>query len=135
VLVNNKTHFGVGIYQFKRKDLKSISEKVWTAIENTLLAAGYNPEIVDEYMRQAGEIHFAKNNNRRASAWVTKVAEYCYIYIGDEYLDVDEMYRDTIGVVMSDYLYTSPVNPRDYCFVNEEMPRALSELTGLPAFK
>lgn len=56
VLVNNATRFTVAIYQVKRKDLKNLDVMMKTAISNTLLTMNVNPEIVNEYMRLAGEI-------------------------------------------------------------------------------
>src|SRR6056297_3192963 len=69
VLVNNATRFTVAIYQVKRKDLKNVGKKIEYAIANTLLSMNLNPELVNEYMRSAGELAFVRNNSRQKAAW------------------------------------------------------------------
>jgi|GEM_PF-2434272 len=64
VLVNNATRFTVAIYQVKRKDLKNVEKMMKVAIANTLFSMNLNPELVNEYMRLAGELEFVRNNSR-----------------------------------------------------------------------
>ncbi len=135
VLVNNATRFTVAIYQVKRKDLKSVAEKMRAAILNTLLSINLNPELVLEYMRMAGEVEFVRNSSRQTAAWVTKAGLECAFHVGREYNGVDKMYCDTVGI------------PANHRFVNysgssdegytpyQAMIDALTELTGLQTYK
>lgn len=68
VMVNRATRFTVTIYGIKSRQFKNIKEKIAAAIKNTLLAINLNPELVDEYMRQAGELTFASNHDRKMTA-------------------------------------------------------------------
>lgn len=133
VMVNNATRFAVVIYEFKRKDLKNTAEIMKKAITNTLLYAHINSEIVEEYMRLAGEIEFTENHNRKTTAWLTRAAFDCFPYIAREYSDAEKVFRDTLGVLINNF----PVNcATDNCFVpGEKMISELSALTGKPAYR
>lgn len=84
VLVNNATRFTVAIYQVKKKDLKNLEVMMKKAISNTLLFININPEIVEEYMRLAGDIKLAQNRGRQTAAWVSKAGLECSFYVGRE---------------------------------------------------
>lgn len=135
VLVNNATRFHVAVYQVKRKNLKNVAEMMRTAIMNTLLAMNLNPELVEEYLRLAGELNFAQNHDRKAASWVTKAGLECAYHIGQEYNGIAEMFSDTVGAP-SNYLPIRYSNARDdwgspyYSMIN-----ALSKLTGKQIYK
>lgn len=61
VMVNHATRFTVAIYGVKRNQLADIKAKMTEAIRNTLEAMNINSEIIDEYMKQSGEIEFSIN--------------------------------------------------------------------------
>ena len=133
VLVNNATRFTVAVYEFKRRDLKNTAEIIKKAIANTFLYANINPEIVEEYMRSAGEIEFTENHNRSASAWVTKAGQYSADRVAYDYNGVDKMFCDTMGAFVNNI----PVNrSTDNCFFpREKMIAELCALTGKQAYK
>jgi hypothetical protein len=56
VLVNNATHFAVIIYGIKRRGMRDIEKKIEAAIRNTFAYMNINPEVIDEYFKQAGAI-------------------------------------------------------------------------------
>jgi hypothetical protein len=99
VLVNNATRFTVAIYQVKRKDLKNIEKMMKAAIVNTLLSMNLNPELVNEYMRLAGELEFVQNNSRQTAAWVSKAGLECAFHVGREYNGIAKMFSDTVGAL------------------------------------
>ena len=70
VMVNNATRFTVVIFGVKCNQFKNIKEKMIAAIRNTLLAMSLNPEMIDEYLRQSGDITFTANQDRKLTAWV-----------------------------------------------------------------
>ncbi len=135
VLVNNATRFIVAIYPFSRKNLKNAAQIIRAAIPNTLLYMNLNPELVEGYLRLAGEIEFVQNHDRKAAAWVTHAGLECAFYIGNDYNKATKTFRDTVGV------------PANYRFVNylkksedryapyQAMISALCELTGKQAYK
>lgn len=135
VLVNNATRFCVAIYQFRKKDLKNVPALLNAAISNTLLAIGYNPEMVREYMRIGGDIEFTKNKNRKAASWVTQAGLYTANHIDFKYNSVPKMFSDTVGASIN-YFIVSQTDDRNTIFTpHEKMSEELSSLTGKPAYK
>lgn len=98
VLVNNATRFTVAIYQVKRQDIKKTPDMLLPAIKNTLLAMNLNPELVEEYLRLAGEIELVRNHNRRAAGWVSKAGLECAFTVGRRYDGVEKVFNDTAGL-------------------------------------
>ena len=136
VLVNNATRFTVAIYQVKRKDLKNVAEMMRTAISNTLLLSmNLNPELVEEYMRLAGEVEFAQNRNRKTAAWVTKAGLECSFCVGREYNGIAKMFSDTVGASANYRHVNYSGNTNDGFVPYRAMINALTELTGKQAYK
>lgn len=135
VLVNNANRFTVAIYEFKRKDLKHAAEIMKAAIVNTLLASNYNPELVEDYMRQAGDVEFVKNSNRQTTAWVNKAGLECAFYVGSKYNGVDKMFSDTCGAPINRQLVNYSGNTKQAYVPGEAMLDALVALTGKPAYQ
>jgi hypothetical protein len=135
VLVNNATRFTVAIYQVKRKDLNNLEKMMKTAISNTLLFLNVNPEIVKEYLRLAGEIELTQNGNRQTAAWVSKAGLECSFYVAREYKSIIKMFCDTAGASLN-YRYVNYSKNREDGFVPyRAMMNALTELTGIQAYK
>ncbi|MHB8962467.1 MAG: plasmid pRiA4b ORF-3 family protein [Saccharofermentanales bacterium] len=135
VMVNNATRFVVALYQVKRKDLKKAPEMMRTAISSTLLSMNVNPEIVEEYLRLAGETELFRNSSRQAASWVTKAGQECAFYIGDEYNGIDKMFSDTVGIP-SNHRLVNYSGHYDECFIPyQSMFSALAELTGKPVYR
>lgn len=134
VLVNNATRFTVAIYQVKRKDLKNVAEMMRAAIVNTLLFMNLNPDLVEEYLRLAGEVKFAQNRSRQTAAWVTKAGFDCAFYVGHEYNGIAKMFSDTVGAP-ANYRYVNYSGINKGYVPYKAMINALSELTGKQAYK
>lgn len=135
VLVNNATRFTVAIYEVKRKDLKNMDQMMKRAISNTLLFMNINPEIVDAYIRMCGEVTFSKNNNRQITAWVTKAGLECSFYVGNEYNGIAKMFLDTVGTSINYRPVNYSGNASEGFIPCQTMIKALSQLTGKPAYK
>ena len=137
VMVNNATQFTVSIYGVKRNQFKDIEGKMAAAIRNTLLAMHLNPELVDEYMRQVGEIEFRANSDRKLTAWVNrKGLEAAFVAGRAENESLGKMkFNDTLGRIVSRNLVNYSGNYNDSYIPAEEMIKALTELTGKSAYK
>lgn len=138
VLVNNVTQFTVTIYGVKRTQFKNIEQKMIAAIKNTLLSMNLNTEIVDEYMRQAGEVSFVANHDRKLTAWVNRKGMDAAFVVGRAVNESrgEIKYEDTLGRTVS----RNPVgysggNYSDGYIPAEKMIEALTELTGKSAYK
>ena len=135
VLVNNATRFTVAIYEVKRKDLNKIEEKVQHAIRNTLLEYNLNLEMVDEYLRLAGEIEYTKNSSRHASAWVTRAGLECAFHIGREYNGIDKMYSDVVGVAYNYRIVNYSKGKGEEFYPYKAMIKSMEELTEIQPYK
>jgi hypothetical protein len=135
VLVNNATRFTVAIYQVKRKDLKNVAEMMMTAIKNTLLAMNLNPELVEEYMRLAGNVELAQNRNRQTAAWVSKAGLECAFFVGNEYNGIAKMFNDTVGIPANRAIVNYTSNRNEGFYPYRAMTNALSDLTGKQPYK
>ena len=135
VMVNNATRFTVAIYEVKRKDLKkNVPEMMTVAIKNTLLALNLNPEIVDECMRQCGEVEFAVNRDRQLTAWVNRAGMDCALHVGHSYNGIDKMFSDTVGAEVNNRIVGYSNNQKDYFKPKEKFFDALAKLTDLPVY-
>lgn len=130
VLVNHATRFVVAIYQVKQKDLKNVETMMTEAIRNTLYAMHFNKEMVDEYMRLAGEVAFVKNSDRKAAAHVSTAGRYCAFDVGNKYNGIDKMFADTVGATTSRMIVSDPSSRKGGFYPYEKMAEALAELTG-----
>lgn len=135
VLVNNATRFTVAIYQVKRKDLKNVAEMMRTAISNTLLSLNLSSELVDEYLRLAGEVEFIQNHSRQAAAWVSRAGLDCAHYVGREYNGIAKMCSDTVAVPVNYWSVSSSGKSGEGFYPYEAMRNALSQLTGKQTYK
>lgn len=137
VMVNNATRFTVLIYGVKRNRFKDISTKMTVAIRNTLLAMNLNSEVVDEYLRQAGEIEFTSNHDRKLTAWVNHKGLDAAFVAGRAANESEGRLKfdDTLGYVVSRRPVNYSNNHADSHIPAAEMVKALTELTGKPAYK
>ena len=137
VLVNNATQFTVILYGVKSRQFHDIQTKMIAAIRNTLLAMNLNREMVDAYLRQAGDIEFCSNHDRKQTARVNRQGLNASAVVGRAVNFSEETikYDDTMGSILS----LAPVNYRnsdsDSYIPAKEMPKALSALTGKPAYQ
>jgi len=107
-----------------------------TAISNTLLLSmNLNPELVEEYMRLAGEVEFAQNRNRKTAAWVTKAGLECSFCVGREYNGIAKMFSDTVGASANYRSVNYSGNVNESFIPYQSMINELSELTGKQAYK
>jgi len=137
VMVNNANRFTVSIFGVKRNKFKGIDSKMTAAIRNTLLAMNLNPELVDEYMRQAGEVEFSSNHDSKLTAWVNRQGLEAAFTVGRAVNDSegDIEFDDTMGYIVSRRHVGYSKNYSDSYVPAEKMIKSLSELTGKPAYK
>jgi len=136
VLVNHATRFTVAIYQVKRKDLKNMAEMMKQAIGDTLLSLNFNPAIVEEYLRLAGEVEFIRNRDRKAAAWVSKAGMECAFHVGREFNGIDKIFCNTAGAKANERTVSaSGSSVQEEIVPLREMIRSLSDLTGLPVYR
>lgn len=136
VMVNNATRFTVSIFGIKRNQFKNIAEKMVSAIRDTLLAMNINSEIVDLYIKRAGKVTFSANRSRKFTAWVNNQGMDAAFVVGRTVNESEGKLKfdDTLGYCIS----RRPVGysgSNDGFIPAEEFIKALTALTGLPAYK
>lgn len=137
VMVNHATRFTVTIYGVKRNQFKNIEAKMIAAIQNTLLAMNLNLELVDEYIRQAGDIVYTSNHDRKMTAQINRHGLDAAFTVGRA---VNESrgnlkFEDTLGGTVSRRPVGYSNTHGDSFIPAEKMVKALSELTDKPAYK
>ncbi|MBK5253348.1 MAG: plasmid pRiA4b ORF-3 family protein [Peptostreptococcaceae bacterium] len=80
VLVNDASRYTVILYGLKAKDLKNIKELIIYAIKQTLLDDGVSIKMINEYMKNAGDIIFSKTQSRSNVAKLNKSSEAAEIF-------------------------------------------------------
>jgi hypothetical protein len=137
VLVNNETRFTVTIFGIKRNQFKDIKAKMMAAIRNTLLSMNLYPDMVEEYLRKAGEIEFVANHSRQFTAWVNRQGNDARSVVNDAVHDSvgTIKYDDTLGESISRNYVNVTNNINDRFKPSDKMIKALIELTGKPAYK
>ncbi|AGK98576.1 plasmid pRiA4b ORF-3 family protein [Clostridium pasteurianum] len=80
VLVNDASRYSVILYGLKTKEFKNISALIVDAIYRTFVDDGINPEVVLNYLQDAGEIVFSKTQNRTLVSRMNKGCEAAEVY-------------------------------------------------------
>ena len=137
VMINNATQFTVLIYGVRKNQFRDISKKMTDAIRDTFLAMNINPEVVDEYLKQAGEIQWCVNSDRKLTACMNSRGLDSARVIGNKVnKSQDKMkYNDTLGRLVSTLIVNYSNNSNDSYIPEEKMKTALIELTGKPLYK
>lgn len=137
IMVNQATRFTVSIYGVKHNQFKKIQEKMIAAIKNTLLSMNLNPELVDEYMSQAGAVSFTANHNRKMAAQVSRLGPIAAFTVGRAVNESQGRlkYEDTLGRTVSKQPVNYSKNYEDLFIPAQKMTSALSDLTGKLAYQ
>lgn len=80
VLVNDASRYSVILYGLKAKDFKNISLLIVDGIYRTFVGDGINPEVISNYLQDAGEIVFSKTQNRTLVSRMNKGCEAAEVY-------------------------------------------------------
>ena len=129
VFMNDATKLTVVINEAKVAKLRKLPEIFITNLRATLLAMSFNPEVVDRYMVELGEITYVKNTDRKRTAWVIKCGDAVWSALRDLRDDVE------LGVCANDYLHVAlEDNERNYYSPKENAVKAFA-VYGLPVLK
>jgi len=83
VFMNDASRLTVVINEAKADRLKKLSELFLENLRATLLALCINPEIVDLYMGDLGEVSYVKNSGRQKTAWLNKCTDNAWFALRD----------------------------------------------------
>ncbi|MCL1914767.1 MAG: hypothetical protein FWG10_13045 [Eubacteriaceae bacterium] len=75
VFMNNASRYCVVLDGIKAKDWPKLSKVFVERLRDVMLAEQINPDIIDRYLSEAGEIEYLRNNNRQMTSWLNKACE------------------------------------------------------------
>jgi len=75
VMMHDATRFSIVLNEAKMPKLKKLETEFKNVLALTFHELGVNPEIVDQFINDLGEITFSKNSNRSSTAKINKVVE------------------------------------------------------------
>jgi len=75
VLVNNESRYPIIIYGAVKKDYTNIKKLIPEAIRDAWRVEGIHEDVIDAYIKKAGDITFAKTANRSMTARMTRIIE------------------------------------------------------------
>lgn len=89
VFMNDATRFTIAINDAKAAKLKKLDELFFYTLRETLLAHGINPEVIECYIQELGEITYAKNADKKRTAQLNKNVETVWWALRNHTDDVD----------------------------------------------
>ena len=87
--MNDASRFNIVINEAKVAKLKKLPELFIQVLSDTLLMMGVNPEIIDRYINDLGDITYAKNSDRKKTAQLNANTRSAWWALRDYTADVD----------------------------------------------
>ena len=127
VFMNDASRFNIVINEAKAAKLKRLPGMFLSVLRDTLLSLNVNPEVIDRYIVELGEITYAKNSDRKKTAQLNANTRSAWWALRDYTADID------LSVEANRDLYnTSGV---DEVVVPREKMLELLRRYGLPVIK
>ena len=129
VFMNDASRFTVVINEAKAAKLKKLPELFIHTLRETLLALYVNPEVIERYIVEAGDVVYAKNSDRKKTAQLNKSTDTAWFSMRD--------YSDDVGlsICASAVMIYGPNYSRDEAYVPKDRFLQLLERYGLPVRK
>ena len=124
VFMHDTSRFCVVLGNIKARDWSKLPNIFLERLREILLAEQVNPDIIDRYLSEAGDIAYLKNNDRKMTAWVNKASEAACIGYCNYEGDID------ISLFVNRYLVGTK-DEKDYWEPRERFYSCLFEY-GLP---
>jgi len=122
VAVNDSNRYGFVLHGLKAKDFKNFNELLIQEIRTCLRDEKIKNEIIERYMKIAGELSFSKTRGAKYVARLNKACERVNIF--DDRLDTRELYQTIVAKMMnndlmkitkeSDYTYPHELLYKDF---------------------
>ncbi len=75
VFMNDESRFAIVLNDAKAARLKNLQELFFETLRATLRALGVNPDVIDSYITELGNIAYAKNSNAKKTAQLNRNTE------------------------------------------------------------
>jgi len=125
VFMNDASRLTVVVNEAKAAKLKKLPELFIHTLRETLLDFCVNPEVIERYIAELGDVVYAKNADRKKTGLLNKSTETAWYSLRD--------YTDDIG--LSICASTVPIFGADESFVPKDRFLELLECYGLPVRK
>ena len=127
VAVNDSNRYGFVLHGLKAKDFKNFNELLIQGISTCLRDEKIKNEIIEKYMKIAGELSFSKTRGAKYVARLNKACERVNIF-GDR-LDTRELYQTIVAKKMNNDLMKI-TKESDYTCPHELLYKVSSYLLG-----
>lgn len=124
VFMHDISRYCIALDGIKAKDWPKLSKLFAERLREVLLAEQINPDIIDRYLSEAGEIEYFCNNDKQMTAWLNKACDAACLGYCNHDGDVE------ISLFACRYLVGTK-NEKDFWEPSERFHACLSEY-GLP---
>ena len=128
VFMNDASRLTIVLNEAKAAKLKNLSEHFIKTLRATLLVHGINPEVIEKYISDLGEIVYVKNTNPQKTAWLNKCVNEVWYRLRDLENDVE------LSVSANSVLHGTSSSDKD-CYTPKERFMELLKTYGLPVRK
>ncbi|RXI96461.1 plasmid pRiA4b ORF-3 family protein [Anaerobacillus alkaliphilus] len=131
VFVNDLNRFVVVLYGLKAKELQKLDECFIRGIREVFQAEGIQEEVIEDYLQQVKQVSFAKTKGRTYVARLNRDCEDIQYLLDD--INANKLIQTRLSKFKNSMLVGD--GKGDYYDPNEEMYKALAELTGKDVFR
>ena len=124
VFMNEASHYCVMLCDIKAKHFSKLPQIFTERLREVMLAEQINPDIIDRYFAEAGEIEYFRNSNQQMTAWLNKACDYVWLGYRKRDTDID------ISLFACD-IHVGTKDEKDYWKPSERFHSYLSKY-GLP---
>lgn len=128
VFVNNSTRLAVICYRLKPFVYKKMSEYLTAGIQNLFSTLGVRPEMIEQYLQEAGETQITSSGTRSQIARMNKIVE--EVLWHSAFFREDQEFQTGVSVELADI----PAGKnKGYFIPQRKLYEELCRITGIPA--
>lgn len=127
VAVNDSNRFGFVLYGLKAKELKNPKELILKGIKKCLADEKIKEEVIEKYIKSAGDLVFAKTRGAKYVSRLNKVCE--VVKISSDRVNPNEIYQDDITRRMN-HDFVKINKQADYEHPHDLLIKDLEQLAG-----
>lgn len=132
VVVNDSSRFGFILHGLKAKDFKDLNKLILQGISSCLRDEKIKDEIIEQYLKEAGDFIFSKTRGPKYVARLNKACELVALY--EDTLDSNELYQAIVSRKMNnDFIKINKES--DYEYSHELLRKDLEQWYSEPIIK
>ncbi|ALX50118.1 plasmid pRiA4b ORF-3 family protein [Lentibacillus amyloliquefaciens] len=130
VFMNDKSQYVIVLYGVRAKDFSRMDSLFEQALRMVWSAEGMKENVIDDYLKQAGEIQFAKTKNRSLVARLNQACQSIPFF--EDELNTGQLIQPELSLLASRHLVG--VGKGEYAHPNEMLYEDLRQLSGEEIF-